>query len=210
MTSTLARWAHTLRRALRGGRQRTTAPTHREPEPTSASSYVPPAERPAEWAKDAAGLHAAGRALREIAAMLCVSEDTVARLVRDGQVHLAVERLGELLGPDAADAWLDAQVTRRVDDDLLDPDTALVSIAFAVLADDALVLAAPGQTWTLRPDCATRALPKSVIITGRQAEPPRVTVRYTDGRQEDDVDPSLITRYYWLAAWDHQDQEASR
>ncbi|MDT0347531.1 hypothetical protein [Streptomyces litchfieldiae] len=199
---TLARWSHSLRRAL-GSRPRT-APAA---VPQSASSYVPPADRPAEWAADAAGLHAAGRPLPEIAAALCVDQGTAARLVRSGQLALADERLQELLG-DRAAAWLDHQVSRRVDADRLDPDTALAAIAHAVLADDALVLAAPGQTWTLRPDRATASgLPKSVTITARSSDPPRVSLRYDDGRQEDDVDPSLLTQYYWLAAWDREDQE---
>ena len=47
-------------------------------------TYVPPADRPAEWARMAAELNAAGAGLPVIADQLCVDESTAAALVQAG------------------------------------------------------------------------------------------------------------------------------
>ncbi|SFD74242.1 hypothetical protein [Streptomyces aidingensis] len=158
------------------------------------------------WTRDAARLYASGRAPEEIATRLCTDEHTALALARSGMLPLAVERLEQLLGDEAAaDDWIDARVADYVEQDLLDPDAALMVIALAVCAHDALVLARPGQQWTVRPECAgDPALPQALTLTARTG--PQAEARGSDGR-DGEIDLYLLTTYYRLAAWHHEGQE---
>jgi hypothetical protein len=172
------------------------------------TSYVPPEDRAAHWAQDAAALYAAGHTVEEIAAVLWVGTGTALELARSGMLPLALDRLEPLLGSTGtADDWIDARVTDYVETDLLDPDAALTLVTLAICSGDALVLAEPGQQWTVRPECeGDPALPNSLTLTGRTG--PLADVHSSDGRQ-DDIDLYLLGTYYQLTAWHCEDQEVS-
>ncbi|MFE0699149.1 hypothetical protein [Streptomyces sp. NPDC058872] len=46
--------------------------------------YIHPTDRPTEWARMATDYAHAGRTLPDIAALLCISEDTAAALLQEG------------------------------------------------------------------------------------------------------------------------------
>jgi hypothetical protein len=169
------------------------------------TTYVPPEKR----ARDAAQLYLDGRPFPDIATSLCVDRDTANRLVRTGLERLAADRLQQLLGEHGGEDWLDSRVTDYTDNDLLDPDAALMVVALAVCTDDAMVLADIGQRWTLWPEWRRLGIPPAVTITALHANPPRVDLQHDDGDQEHEVDLTQLVAYR-LAAWDREDQDASR
>jgi hypothetical protein len=170
------------------------------------TGYVPPERRSHEWARDAALMAAASHIRSEIAARLCVDQDTANWLLHTGLINLAVELLHGVLGTGPADDWLDDRVADFVDQDLLDPDDAVILVALAVCQGDALVLAAPGQRWATHPDAAAlQALPPAVTITARDGG--LIDLRHDNGREEHAVDVSLLTGRYYLAHWDRADHE---
>ena len=158
------------------------------------TTYVPPEQRPEQWARDAA--------------QLCVTPDAATELLRTGLLRLAAEQLHEVLGDGTADDWLDARVADFVDQDLLDPDAAVALVTLAVCQGDALVLAEVGQRWTLLPKFAAyKALPDAVTITARDGG--QVDLRHDDGDQEHGVDVSLLTGCYRLTHWGLAGQEVT-
>ncbi|ONK09283.1 hypothetical protein [Streptomyces sp. MP131-18] len=89
--------------------------------------------------------------------------------------------LALLLGPQQA-----ARVVRQLADDLIhqdriDPDRALRIVCDRALAGDPLLLAAPGQTWTLRDDIDPDEAPaRRLVILGRLTGPARIVVADPD------------------------------
>ncbi|MGW4808073.1 hypothetical protein [Kitasatospora sp. NPDC004272] len=111
-------------------------------------------------------------------------------------------RLDTLIGAERAATHITALAERLVRVDALPADVAL-RVACERLADgEALALAAPGQTWTLRPEADPDDAPAlRLLVLERHACPPRVAVEDEIGFRE--VLPiAALADLYELTCWE--------
>ncbi|MEU6236314.1 hypothetical protein [Kitasatospora sp. NPDC047058] len=104
-------------------------------------------------------------------------------------------------GPERAAAHIAALAERLVRVDHLPADVALRVACERVADGEALALAAPGQTWSLRPGVDPDEAPAlRLLVLERHACPPRVAVEDEIGFRE--VLPiTALSDLYELTAW---------
>jgi hypothetical protein len=96
-----------------------------------------------------------------------------------------VTALDLVAGPERAAAHITALATRLTDQDRLPADVALRVACERVTDGDVVALAAPGQTWTLRPQVDPDDAPAMrLLVLERHACPPRVAVEDEIGFRE--------------------------
>jgi hypothetical protein len=112
--------------------------------------------------------------------------------------------LDVILGPAEAARLLRQLAAAIVRQDQLHPDVALRLACERATDGDPLMLAAPGQVWSVRPDVDPDAdVPaRRLAIHARLTAPPRVLVSDADDR-DSEVDELLITALdlYQLDSW---------
>ncbi|MFH9071486.1 hypothetical protein [Streptomyces alboflavus] len=111
--------------------------------------------------------------------------------------------LALIVGADRADAFLRSRARELVDLDHLPEPVALQLTYRRALRGDPMVLAAPGQVWTLRADTDPDDAPAHrLTVEARLTEPPRVMVTDPDD-STGETDELLIEvlEMYQLATW---------
>ncbi len=110
--------------------------------------------------------------------------------------------LGELLTEAQAGDWLNEQVSRLMIADKMTANTAWINVGQRVLAGDPLLLAAPGQTWVLRPEydeLGPWPVGRRIEVLQRLVEPPAVVVADERGDQRQLPVSALVM--YQLDQW---------
>ncbi|MFD7645730.1 hypothetical protein ACFV4P_34380 [Kitasatospora sp. NPDC059795] len=111
-------------------------------------------------------------------------------------------RLDTLIGAERAAAHVTALSARLLHVDRLPADTALRVACERVAEGDPIALAAPGQTWSLRPGIDPDDAPAmSLLVLERLTCPPRAAVEDEIGFHE--VLPlTVLAATYELTAWE--------
>ncbi|THA28262.1 hypothetical protein E4198_00160 [Streptomyces sp. RKND-216] len=112
--------------------------------------------------------------------------------------------LDVILGPATAAAVLQQHADAIAHADHLPPSTALRLACERGTDGDPLLLAAPGQIWSLRPDVALDDAPaRRLAVHQRLAAPPRVRVTSLDDDTDGQADELLIEvlEMYRLDSW---------
>ncbi|PNG97025.1 hypothetical protein [Streptomyces malaysiensis] len=109
--------------------------------------------------------------------------------------------LHHLIGRDRAQEWTRARVDDLMTQDRLDQRTANAVVEKAIAADDPMILATPGQVWTLRPQHGGNGLPECLFVTERRTGKggPRVVVE--DGATGSQEVPLQDLTLYRLDTW---------
>lgn len=116
---------------------------------------------------------------------------------------MSTTRLDLILGPENAARILRRLAAELVRLDHLHPDTALRQVCERAADGDPLLLAAPGQTWTLRDDADPDEAPaRRIAVHARLTSPPRLLVSDPD-LPDSEVDELLleVLDMYRLEAW---------
>ncbi|WP_405657433.1 hypothetical protein [Streptomyces sp. RK9] len=111
--------------------------------------------------------------------------------------------LALIVGADQARAFLHSRARELTELDYLPESVALRLTCRRILRGDPVVLAAPGQVWTLRADTDPDDAPAHrLTVQGRLTCPPRVLVTDPDD-PTGEVDELLIEvlKMYQLATW---------
>ncbi|MFD9861255.1 hypothetical protein [Streptomyces alboflavus] len=113
--------------------------------------------------------------------------------------------LALIVGADQAHAFLHSRARELVDLDHLPESVALRLTYRRVLRGDPMVLAAPGQVWTLRADTDPDDAPAHrLTVQARLTCPPRVLVTDPDDPTgEEDELLIEVLKMYQLATWHH-------
>ncbi|WP_438297736.1 hypothetical protein [Streptomyces sp. HUAS TT7] len=112
-------------------------------------------------------------------------------------------RIDQILGSEGAGAFIQQCADHLAHQDHLDPNTALRLACERVADGDPLLIAAPGQTWTLRDDVDIDDAPaRQLRIHARSTCPPRVLVCDLDD-PSGEIDELLleVLDLYRLTAW---------